>query len=228
MLLPLLMEIETDGAMQKKEATSEMNIKDYIYIEKNGEILRLKVTFDHMSIVDALEKYIANCNTFNFEVQSEEQAKRNYDLSTKYFPYLGKFRLEDSFFKTDNYYVPEKTELLKFLINAYNAKTVTQNLLKDLCVCCEDALSDKEITHQEILDNMILKMSVEVEDSYTMDEIDTTINFVNKFQNEVGLNTTLRKIKWILNQTKDNGKFISELGLQNKIEEAVNTKKKVK
>lgn len=112
MLLNFIQDIEIGGDYLDKTLYN-----NFIYIRYKNEILNLKITINHMDVVDAIEDYIKTADTYNFKVMSEEHVKLLYKMRPSFFPSIGKFRLDNNIKKTNNYFVPDKTPLLEELID---------------------------------------------------------------------------------------------------------------
>ena len=194
----------------------ESNVYNNIYIRQNNEILNIKIVFNHMDVVDAIEDYINDSNIYFFEVLDEKNIKKKFNLKTSFFPYVGTFRMEGNLKKTNNYFVPGLDDGLILLIDLYNEKNnlVTFKNLQKLY-----ELNKKN----KILSNLCLKMDIELLERFDLNTLNSVINNSTK---QIDLEY-YKKIKFILETAKLNEEKLSLLGLDFKFEKYV-SKQKVK
>lgn len=228
-ILPFIQEIEVDY----REQRVNKNIKDYTYLEKNGEILKFKISVPHLDITSCLESYILNSPMKEFHLIREQQVKAlGWPLNL--VRSVGKFRLKENTFKTKNYLIPYQTNLSKFLCEKYrNVGTdvsLSSNNLYTLNEINKNSLDEKIYFELNIVKNLISKLEVELIEEYNVDlkQIEMYIeNIENLFGNAASA-TILSRLRWILTSSEQNGRFIKELSIEDKFIEAINKNKQIK
>ena len=219
MLLNFIQDIEIGGDYLDKTLYN-----NFIYIRYKNEILNLKITINHMDVVDAIEDYIKTADTYNFKVMSEEHVKLLYKMRPSFFPSIGKFRLDNNIKKTNNYFVPDKTPLLEELIDLYNDNLVYLGTLNHLNSIKNELVKKKNRIQLLILRELCSKFSLELVEKYNIEALEKTLNYSNNLINISDLN----KMKWILKTSKENEEIFSSLDLYKKIDCAEEEKKLIK
>jgi len=232
MFLPFIMEYE--GPPNSKPIETRVKtirtfeLFDYIYLFNENELMKFKVELNHMDIVDALEKYINTQNLCRKEIMSEKDAKKT-KIPLKFLYYLGKYRLENNILKTKNYLVPKQTEFLNLLTEKYEEEVVVRTDLYILFKAKNNAIEDEDDFKLRLIDGLFDNINIEFVDKYviTEKEIDNTIINIRTLLGTKYADDVLRKLRWMLESTIDNKRYITALGLQEKFDKAMN-KDKVK
>lgn len=223
-LLPLLQDIEYTGDEKKSR---KLSFFDYVYLTSGNELLKFKVEINHMDAVDALEEYINSQKPVDHIILNEKEAKKT-NIPLGFLLYLGKYRLENSLIKTENYFVPKSTELLFKLTQKYNNCTVTTvDLYNFACILIEANKNQDSLT-KKLVEKLFSGVNVELVEKFQIneDELNNIINSIkNIFKNKVEAEAILHKLKWILDMTKRNAEQITKLDLRDKFESAVEKEK---
>lgn len=204
---------------------SNKTTKDYIYLEKDGQILKFKVSIPHLDITDAIETYLIQTIHGNFVLKSERYAKLYYPLNL--LESVGKFKLEGNWHKTKNYYIPIPNDLTDFLYDKYRMKESNVTLYsEDL-----SKLSDLIDTYKEVDKNLELniintlksKLIVELVEVYDLDlnQLEIYIQNIEKMVGNIGSRETLYKLRNILISSEQNIDYINSLGIENKFIKAI-------
>jgi len=223
-LLPLLQDIEYAGDEKKSR---RLNFFDYVYLASGNELLKFKVEINHMDAIDALEEYINSQKTVDHIILNEKEAK-NTNIPLGFLFYLGKYRLENSLIKTENYFVPKSTELLSELTKKYNNCTVTPVDLYNFACILIEANNNQDSLTKKLVEKLFSGVDVELVEKFQInkDELNNIINSIkNIFKNKVEAEAVLHKLKWILDMTECNVHPITGLGLRDKFESAVEKEK---
>ena len=207
MFFNFIQDIEIGGYYNEK-----FSLYDSICIRHNNEILNVKITINHMDIVDVIENYVKTEDTYNFRVMCEEDVKL-LRIRPSFFPFIGKYRLENSIRKTNNYFVPEKTPLLEELIDLYNDNHIYYISLNNLNLINNELIKNNNGTRLLILKKLCSKFSLELLEKYNIESLEKIINYSNNLINKDDLN----KMKWILKSSKENELIFNSLGLNEKI-----------
>lgn len=193
-----------------------------IFIENDNYIYEIKITFKHMDIVNAIEKYIGMINTYTFEVKSEDSIV-NKGMSKKYFPYVGKFRLNGNLKATNNYFVPIHNELLNVLFLTHKNDTLIENSLRYIDAVYVSYDSNGNIL--EYLKNFLKKMQIEILNKYSVEELNCSLNGLMKIGN-TEIRKTYSTIKQLLEDSIKNKEIINRLELNDKFIDAIKAKEK--
>ncbi|MBR6690201.1 MAG: hypothetical protein IKL65_02600 [Bacilli bacterium] len=219
-LLPFVMEYSGAGpsnyrTTQNNEETKtiqNLEISDYIYLFKENDLFKFKVELQGMDIVNVIEEHIKMQDQEVKEIMSLKDAEKT-KIPVKFLYYLGKYKLKNNFFKTENYLVPEQTDFLKLLIKKYRNKIVTHRDLINL-----NDLVNVEIDKDHVLD-LFLNAKIELIEklSFNKEELDITINNIKALlsTNQASI-SVLNKLKFIISSAEDNQELIKKLGIEDK------------
>lgn len=229
MLLPLLMDIETDGSRN----TKIIDIYDYVYLDTGKRILKFRVEInEHMEIVNALESCVDNINVKDFCVMSEKKIKEISTVPVKFLPYVGKFKLEENFIKTNNYLAPKMNDLTKLVLRMYKQSTmgyyiVNSSILEELANVNLELSDKKDIN---ILNNLLANINVTLVDEYDCDSelLKSNISSIGKVVDHEYGASLLHRFKWILTTSKSNVENIKYLNIEDKFIDAVKEANKPK
>ena len=236
MFIPMIpfMEMETgyinfDDYYKKKVKINE----SFIYLEKDGKILKFKVTPDPGVVIYAIRKYIDEQKQEKLEILNKKEILKR-EVPLQFYQYLGKFRLEQNILKTKNYLVPEKSPMLELLGNKYKDNIVTNKTLKRLEQIKIDAMVDENILDLKIIDLLLENLNIYLSSEYNTNrrQLNDCIDNVDKLlYSDKEVMYVLKRLKFILETSKENKKYINKLGLKDKFDEAFkrdNEKQKVK
>lgn len=196
--------------------------KETIFIENNNYVYEIKMTFKHMNIVNAIEKYIGMINTYTFEVKSED-AIVSKGMSKKYFPYVGKFRLNGNLKATNNYFVPIHNELLNVLFLTYKNDTLIENSLRYIDAVYVSYDINNNIL--EFLKNLVSKIQIEILNKYSVEDLNYSLDGLIKISNPQ-ISEAYSSLKKILEDSIKNKEIINRLGLSDKFVDAIKVKEK--
>jgi len=207
MVLPLLMDMETDGYSKTNE--KESNIRDYIYLEDDGKILKYSVGFGWMDILKLLERYINNHNITDLYIVSEEQANKNY-LPLNVIPYVGRFKLDGSFKKTNNYLAPKTSRMLLWLCKKNKDQEVLSEDLNSLFILAKEAYTNHDKEKLSFMKDIVNNMKYSfIDGNLDVKQIEELIKYE---KNE----KKLAELKWILETSRLNKKYLRSFGLEDK------------
>lgn len=231
MLLPLLMDIETDGVKVSENESKRMHSFDYVYLDTGKRILKFKVEFKRvMPVVDAMKACIGNIDKQEYFVASEKDLKKLNVVPKQFLEYAGKYKLEDKLFKTDNYLVPPTTRLIGELINMYKSFSYESQCLMNPCALntfC-NIINDQNTTEEEfeIINKLLSKIDVTLVNEFdcNSESLIVTINNIEKMVDGKTCKSTLNRLKWMLNSFESNINYINTLGIEEKFVEAVKSK----
>ena len=203
--------------------TKNNNIYDYIFIENNGELLKYKITIDHVAIFNTLDKYINEIPYDNIQIVKEKDVKK-WGLPTSWFRYVGKFQLGENLLPTNNYLFPPQKLLFRVLTDKYKNELVTTQDLYNLSSCYKN----------KYLKDLFRNIKIELIEKYKFNQsLEEQINII---ENLVGKKTnsidSLQNLKWILETSKKNKKYIKLLNLTDSFYESkrayIKEKQKIK
>ena len=191
------------------------NFNNHIYIENEGKIYEYEIRFAHMSVVDALEKYINNEKIYNLMLVNEKQAK-SLETPLKFLPHMGKFRLPNNFFRTDNYLTPNVTYLLNFLNKKYYDNNITSKDLSALHELKEKFESEGRKEELEIIEDLCYGIRVSLVNEYDFNESVSIkiIEGMEKLNVNENFKVVLEKMKELIFITKENKKCIKGLKIK--------------
>ena len=210
---------------------SDMEIGSIIYLQNDDQLLKFRVEFDHVDIVNAIEKYISNINIYNFKLVNEKEAK-TLETPLKFFPSVGKFKLENGIIKTQNYLVPMhyNRELLKLLNSKYKFSEITQKDLKNFSKIKQDCIDFDNKKELNLINDLLLGIKIELLESYKFNENvgNGIIEYIKKLVGEQEAFEVIKKLNTILISCKENNKHVEFLGLKSLFMQASQKKNKVK
>lgn len=200
--------------------------KEYIYVQKDNQLLKFFVKTEHMNITDTLEQYLNNSSLYNFEVLSEKDIKDKFPL--KLVRSVGKYKLEGNLLKTNNYLVPPVTELTNILNEKYKENnsfvTFSSKDLHKLNLIKEAFRLDERIFELQLIENLLSSFEVELKGIYDISEkeLETYIDNITKLIGFDENKTTLSKLRWILVSASHNEEYITGLGIEDKFDKTIN------
>lgn len=205
------------------------NMNNHIYIENEEKLYEFEIRFAHMCIVDALEKYINDEKIYNLMLVNEKQAKA-LETPLKFLPYMGKFRLPNNFFRTNNYLTPNVTYLLNFLNKKYYDNNITSkdlNTLHELKKKFEDESRKDEL---EIIDDLCYGIRVSLVNEHDFNErvANNIIEGMEKLNVNEDFKVVLEKMKELIYVSKNNKECIKGLGFKDELLNPIYEKEKQK
>ncbi len=226
-IVPIIMNEYIGEDFSSKPTPKKYFEDDYVYYKNDNEILKLRLHFNHMDIVDLIEEYVKNDDVYDFEVLSEYSVKKKYNIGVNFFPFVGKYRIEGNLKKTNNYFVPKLTELLALLINLYNNSNnlITYNNFEKLYSVYIN-MKNKDINSNDInlLRSLLSKVYIVLEERLDVDvlskQLDTTTKFIKNTDLEL-----YKKIKYLLESAIDNENKFTELGIDFNVKEGLGLSK---
>ena len=196
------------------------NLKKCICVENNNEIYKFKVIFNHMDVVNAIEDYVKIINVYDFEVVSEETLESK-GMIKKFFPPLGKFRLEGNSKATNNYFAPPKTVIFETLFSMYRNDVLTELDFIKLENEYSLAINNQDESVSKFIKNFLDKMNVELLDKYTLEELNTSLNCLERLSAESRLSKTYSSLKHLLEVSVRNRNRIVTLELSDKFNQII-------
>ena len=213
MILDFIQDLEYGGGVPK------YRIDDTIYLENENEILSFRLKFNHMDIREIILDYIQGVNIYYLKPLDDNSIESEYKTSVSIFPFIGKFKLEGNFKKTNNYLVPPNTELLRKLIEFYSCDNNYSNLISHHDLISLNSLyklskEQNNTLEESTLKNLFSKIHVQL-----VERLDKTLleNMINS--NNMINKSEYKEMKFILISAKENKQIFEELGLNTKIEE---------
>jgi len=190
--------------LQEKKNDIENNIYDYIFLENSGELLKYKIILNHMSIVDAIDRYINDTPYENIQIVKEKDVKK-IGLPISWFRHVGKFQLGDNILSTNNYMCPPFKLFFRVLADKYKNELVTTKDLYNLSFCYKN----------KYLKDLFKNVNIELINKYKLNEkLEDQINTIeNIVGNKIDSIDTLQNLKWILESSKKNKMYIKKLEL---------------
>lgn len=226
MLLPLIQDFEFISDESKNE-NKKKSIYNYIYLKQGNKLLKFDVWCSYSEILKILEKYTNEKPAADYRIMTHKEVIKN-NIPFNVIPYLGKFRLQGNYMKTDNYLVPkEENYLFSWLCDRCDEITVVNRDLEILYNIAKLNYIDEDYETLKIIKRIIGTIKLNLVGSYTINS--EQIEDVKKLIKEEKDNTKLQQLKWILKSSKENKKYIKAFGLEDKfLEVAVLNKQKVK
>lgn len=194
------------------------NFNKHIYIENEGKIYEYEIVFAHMSVVDALEKYINDEKIYNLMLVNEKQVK-TLEIPLKFLPYMGKFRLPNNFFRTDNYLTPNVTYLLKFLNKKYYDGNITSEDLNELYELKKKFENEGRLNELEIIEDLCYGIRVSFVNEYDFNERVATkiIEGMEKLNVNEDFKVVLEKMKDLIYVSRNNKECIKGLEFKDEL-----------
>jgi len=203
---------------QKKSKT------EGIFIEYDGSIYELKMTFNHMDIVNAIEEHIGEISIYNFEVKSEEKILEE-GMIKKFFPYVGKFKIDGSRKVTNNYFVPVYSELLNILFLLYKDAVLLENSFSYIDRLYTIGTQANAPRTTEFIKRFLKKMEIEILNKYSIEELSYSLDCLIKID-DIEISKTFSSLKQLLETSTKNKERINNLGLNDKFIDAIKVKQK--
>lgn len=204
---------------------------EFIYLDTDKRILKYKANLNHMAIADAIERSIANVSVFDYKVLDKKHAELS-PVPLKFLPRLGKFKLDENMFKTQNYLVPRSTDLMLFLNklgkNCINGvSTLTRYDLNKLYDIMMESYNNKNYSDVDIILDLCSKLNIELVDEYNINK--ESIFKASRIVEALTYNSetfqTLSDLSIIMNSLNTNLDQICKLGLEKKFIKATRIKK---
>ena len=202
----------------------EKDKKTSIFVENDGWIYELKMTFNHMDIVNAIEEHICDINIYNFEVKSEEMIL-NEGMIKKFFPYVGKFKIDGSRKVTNNYFVPSYSELLNILFLLYKDAVLLENSFRYIDRLYTLGTQTNAPRTTEFIKRFVEKMEIEILNKYSVEELSYSLDCLIKIDN-IEISKAFSSLKQLLEVSNKNKERINNLGLNDKFIDAIEAKQK--
>ena len=161
-------------------------------------------------------------DVYLFEVVDEDSLE-NKVIAKKFFPYLGKFRLEGRFKSTNNYFAPSKqSELLSLLFSMYKTNILNE---KDFEYIAKLYMLSDNDNILNFIKKMFSKANIKLIGECTLEELNTHLNFLEIKFSEIRFSDTYISLKKLLESSKENRERINKLGLNDYFMEAIKMKK---
>lgn len=208
-LLPMMQEMEYDRGHYKNPNSKKA--ENYIYVQEGDKILKFNVGFPYFEVLKNLEKYINQKNIYDYTVITHKELEEN-NIPTSVLSYLGKFRLEGNFRRTDNYLAPKDYDhLFMWLCEKSEERNLFSNDLKNIYKMTKLAFEDGEYEYQETMKDIVDSIEFSFIESYKVD-YNQLSNKINELENS-GNKKKLEKLEWIFRTAKENKKYLKYLGL---------------
>lgn len=204
------------------------NKKTNIFLEKDGELLKFKVSIPSIDFANEFKSYLYNPEFNELKILREKDVKF-LGFPLKLVRNLGKFRLHGNILKTNNYLVPNPTSLSNYLSKKYsdnknNIKFFSDDLCKlyDLKQHCEEHENKIE---SGFIENLIGQFQVELQRKYNPDSEELKLYIQNLIEDKDDKLVLLR-LKEILLECTRNKMYIEKLGIEDKFIKAIEEKDK--
>ena len=212
MLLPLIQDIELSGEAPKRRANT--NIKNYIYLQEGNKILKFYVDLSYWEILKILEKHINNKNINDYTIITQQEVEKN-NIPFNVIPYLGNFRLEGNFRRTDNYLVPKDSDhLFLWLCEKIEERDLFNQDLECLYKIAKIAFEDGENEQLKTIKEITHSTTISFIERYTID-YNELANKINELKSKSD-KSKLEKLEWIFKTAKENKKYLKSFGLYDK------------
>lgn len=208
------------------------NKKDeFIYLDTNKRILKYTTSLNHMAIANAIESCMANVSVYDYKMTDKKHAELS-SVPLKFLPKLGKFKLNDNVFKTQNYLVPRSTAVLKFLNklhkNCINGVcTLTRYDFNKLYELVLESFNNRNYVEADIIIDLCNQLNIELVGEYDLNKEE--ISKAKKTVEDLTFNNetfqTLSELSIIMNSLNTSLNQICKLGLEKKFIEAARIKK---
>lgn len=212
-----------EGAPNKKN--------EFIYLDTDKRILKYKANLNHMAITEAMESCICNISIYDFRISDKKHAEMS-SVPLKFLPKLGKFKLDENMFKTQNYLVPRSTDLMLLLNrigkNCINGVcTLTRYDLNKLYEIMIESYNNKNYIEVDIILDLCSKLNIELVAEYDLNKesISKAKQIVESLTFNCETFQTLSELSIIMNSLNTNLDQICKLGLEKKFIEATRIKK---
>jgi hypothetical protein len=199
--------------------------KETMFIENDGYVYEVKMTFNHMDVVNVIEQYISLISVYDFEVLSKQDIEKE-GMHTKFFPKVGKFRLEGNIKTTDNYFVPEEIRILRILFSIYKKDVLTQSCFNNLDFYFTILDQLKNPTLSKVIVDFLNKMDIQILNKYSLEELNYSVESLVKVKLDFQIAKAFSTVKDLLEMSKVNRERINRLGLNNKFIDIVKAKEK--
>lgn len=225
--IPSMQDIEI---ISEDERRVNKNTKDYIYLEKDGKVLKFLVSIPHLDITTFLEKYLENLPVNEYNIMKESKVKESR-WPLKLVRYVGNFKMQGACFKTKNYLVPNQTELSSFLCKKHRKNYVMIPLntedLKALNEINKNCLEDEETFELDIINTLKSNIQIQLEETYDIDleQLGLYIQNIEKLLGNDESRRTLDKLRYILLSSEKNKNYIGELGLEDRFIQTIEKEK---
>ena len=202
---------------RKKDELSECICALY-----DNEIYKFKITTNPQEMDCLIEEYINGLDIYLFEA-TDEKSLEIKEVAEKFFPYLGKFRLEGKLKSTHNYFAPiGGSEMLRILFFMYKTSILKEKDLKYMGKLYS-------ISNDPSILNFIKKIfsvaDIEVTGTCTVEELKSHLNTLERFFSEIRFSDAYISMKKLLESSKENRERINNLGLNDYFIEAIKNKK---
>ena len=211
-----------NNEIQKKDELSECICALY-----DNEIYKFKITTNPQDIDYLIEEYINGLDIYIFESTDANSLDNNEkELVEKFFPYLGKFRLNGRFKSTNNYFYPiGGNEMVNVLFSMYKTNILKESDFKYM----EKLYSlSKDSSILSFIKKIFSVANIELTGKCTVDELNNHLNYLERFFSDIRLSyayDTYISMKNLLESSKENREKINNLGLNEYFMEAINNKK---
>lgn len=194
---------------------------NYIYLEKDNKILKLKIEVDEFSIKEGFLNLERELKSSDFRyVLKETLDDIKFPISSLHFldpsPHFSKFmpfKIPDSF--------SEKCKLIYILTDIYNEKTLTSNSIYTLyneheyLLHLNDINSFTQISIQTI-ENIVNNLNIEIIDEYSYDKLSEILDYLENVSISENIDTiiNLEELKEIIFSSSSNKIVFENLGIQ--------------
>jgi len=210
-----------NNEIQKKDELSECICALY-----DDQIYKFKITTNPQDIDYLIEEYINGLDIYIFESTDANSLDNNEkELVEKFFPYLGKFRLEGKLKSTHNYFYPiGGSEMVNTLFSMYKTNILKESNFKYM----EKLYSfSKDSSILNFIKKIFSVANIELTGEITVDELNNHLNYLERFFSDIRLSYTYDtyiSMKNLLESSKKNRERINNLGLNDYFVEAIKIK----
>lgn len=211
------------NAIDVKKAIKESDhLENCVCVLYDNQICKFKITFEDVDVDNLIEDYLNSRDIYLFEA-TDEDSLEDKSVATKFFPYLGKFRLEGRFKSTDNYFAPiSQGGMLKILFSMYRSNILKENNLDEFEKLYSVAESDNILN---FINQIFSNANIELFNAYTLEELETSIDLLEKVSSSSRFFHAYLALKKLLESSKANRERIDKLGLNDYFVEAIEKKK---
>lgn len=208
-----------NNEIKKKDKLSECICALY-----DDQIYKFKITTNPQDIDYLIDEYINSLDIYLFEA-TDEKSLNNKELAEKFFPYLGKFRLEGKLKSTHNYFYPiGGSEMVNTLFSMYKTNILKESDFKYM----EKLYSlSKNSSILNFIKEIFSVVNIELTGEITVEELNNHLNYLERFFSDIRLSYTYDayiSMKKLLESSKENKERINNLGLNDYFVEAIKIK----
>lgn len=112
--------------------------------------------------------------------------------------------------------MPRQSNLFDILLNKIKNKQIVVDDLKIFEDCYDSAIELENDTQLDFIKSICMSFDVSFINSYSLEDINSTIEAISRFDDNFDLENGYNNIKWVLDSAKNNKQIINKLGIEEK------------